>query len=259
MHDKKYMSVGELAKKMHTTVRTLQYYDKEKLLCPSSQSEGGRRLYTHKDMIKLHQIQSLKSLGFSLEEIKNKLMPLDTPEEIAAILSKQALTIQEQIQQLSKSLQEIELLKEEVLQMQQVDFKKYADIIVNLQMNNQYYWLIKHFDDSTLDHIRHRFNKDTGLSFIHRFNQLIEEILILKDNNVSPDNIEAQKAAQKFWKIVMEFTNGDMSLIPELMKFNDQLDEQNEWTKKQKIANDYIQPALEIYFQNAGVDPFKEQ
>lgn len=179
------MSVGELAKKMHTTVRTLQYYDKEKLLCPSSQSEGGRRLYTHKDMIKLHQIQSLKSLGFSLEEIKNKLMPLDTPEEIAAILSKQALTIQDQIQQLSKSLQEIKLLKEEVLQMQQVDFKKYADIIVNLQMNNQYYWLIKHFDDSTLDHIRHRFNKDTGLSFIHRFNQLIEEILILKDNNVS--------------------------------------------------------------------------
>lgn len=259
MHNKSYMSVGELAKKMHTTVRTLQYYDKERLLCPSSQSEGGRRLYTHKDMIKLHQIQSLKSLGFSLEEIKNKLMPLDTPEEVAAILSKQALTIQDQIQQLSKSLQEIELLKEEVLQMQQVDFKKYADIIVNLQMNNQYYWLIKHFDDSTLDHIRHRFNKDTGLSFIHRFNQLIEEILILKDNNVSPDNIEAQKAAQKFWNIVMEFTNGDMSLLPELMKFNDQLDEQNEWTKKQRIANEYIQPALEIYFQNAGVDPFKEQ
>lgn len=29
--------------------------------------------------------------------------------------------------------------------------------------------------------------------------------------------------------------------------------------KKQRIANEYIQPALEIYFQNAGVDPFKEQ
>ena len=117
-------------------------------------------------------VQSLKSLGFSLEEIKNKLMPLDTPEEVAAILSKQALTIQEQIQQLSKSLQEIELLKEEVLQMQQVDFKKYADIIVNLQMNNQYYWLIKHFDDSTLDHIRHRFNKDTGFKFHTSFQSI---------------------------------------------------------------------------------------
>ena len=41
---KGYMTVGELAKKMGTTVRTLQYYDKEGLLSPSSESEGGRRL-----------------------------------------------------------------------------------------------------------------------------------------------------------------------------------------------------------------------
>lgn len=48
-----YMTVGELAKKMGTTVRTLQYYDKEKLLSPSAESEGGRRLYTDKDMVRL--------------------------------------------------------------------------------------------------------------------------------------------------------------------------------------------------------------
>ena len=45
-----YMTVGELAGKMGTTVRTLQYYDKEHLLPPSAESEGGRRLYTYKDM-----------------------------------------------------------------------------------------------------------------------------------------------------------------------------------------------------------------
>ena len=31
-----YMTVGEVAKKMGTTVRTLQYYDKEGLLSPSA-------------------------------------------------------------------------------------------------------------------------------------------------------------------------------------------------------------------------------
>ncbi len=51
-----YMTVGEVAKKMGVTVRTLQYYDEEGLLSPSSESEGGRRLYTHKDVIKLYQI-----------------------------------------------------------------------------------------------------------------------------------------------------------------------------------------------------------
>lgn len=34
---------------MGITVRTLQYYDKEELLCPSVKSEGRRRLYTDED------------------------------------------------------------------------------------------------------------------------------------------------------------------------------------------------------------------
>ena len=38
-----YMTVGEVAKKMDVTVRTLQHYDREGLLSPSSMSEGGRR------------------------------------------------------------------------------------------------------------------------------------------------------------------------------------------------------------------------
>ena len=59
-----YMTVGEVAKKMNVSVRTLQYYDKEGLFTPSAESEGGRRLYTDKDMIQLHQILSLKHLGF---------------------------------------------------------------------------------------------------------------------------------------------------------------------------------------------------
>ena len=59
-----YMTAGQMAKKMGITVRTVQYYDREGLLKPSAKSEGGRRLYTDKDLITLHQIISLKSLGF---------------------------------------------------------------------------------------------------------------------------------------------------------------------------------------------------
>ena len=97
---KGYMTVGELAKKMGTTVRTLQYYDKEGLLSPSSESEGGRRLYTDKDMVKLHQILTLKSLGFSLDDIKNRLISLESPEAIAGVLTEQAAAIREKIRRL---------------------------------------------------------------------------------------------------------------------------------------------------------------
>lgn len=250
-----FMTIGQLAKKMRTTVRTLQYYDKEGLLSPTAESEGGRRLYTHKDMIKLHQIQSLKSLGFSLNDIKNKLISLDTPKEVVDILNEQSLAIQQKIQQLTETVAAIEALKTEVLQMQVVDFKKYADIIVNFQMNNEYYWLIKHFDNATLDYIRTQFNKESGMDFIERFNQLNDSIMKLKEKNVDQKDKQVQALAKEFWDMVMEFTNGDMSMLSTLTNL---MEDNNEWVEKQKIVNEYLQPALELYFLNTGINTGEE-
>ena len=98
-----YLTIGELAQKMDVTVRTLQYYDREGLLKPAAISKGGRRLYSTKDIVKLHQILSFKYLGFSLVEIKTKLFNLDTPQEVAAILNQQKSVIQEQIANLSEA------------------------------------------------------------------------------------------------------------------------------------------------------------
>ena len=188
-----FMTVGEVAKKMGVTVRTLQYYDKEGLLSPSAESEGGRRLYTDKDLITLHQIISLKSLGFSLGDIKERLISLETPIDVANALTKQADDIRQKIEQLQASLSAIEQLKAEVLQMQTVNFKKYADIIVNLQMKNDSYYLIKRFDDDTLDHIRSQFDKESGLDFMDRFNRLSDEIVQLQKENVPPESENARK------------------------------------------------------------------
>ena len=112
-----YMTVGELAKKMNTTVRTLQYYDREGLLSPSAESDGGRRLYTDKDIVTLHQIQSMKFLGFSLDDIKNRLISLDTPIQVADALTEQAKAIREKIASLSEALEAVEKLRVEILQM----------------------------------------------------------------------------------------------------------------------------------------------
>ena len=111
-----YMTAGAVAKKMGVTVRTLQHYDKEGLLSPSAMSEGGRRLYTDKDTIKLHQILSLKHLGFSLDDIRDRLIPLDNPTDVAQILSEQAAIVREKITSLTESLSKIEALKAEVLE-----------------------------------------------------------------------------------------------------------------------------------------------
>ncbi|MDD2957645.1 MAG: MerR family transcriptional regulator [Lachnospiraceae bacterium] len=252
-----YMTVGEVAKKIGVTVRTLQYYDKEGLLAPSAESEGGRRLYTNKDLVLLHQIISLKSLGFSLSDIKGRLISLDTPVDVANALTEQANDIRKKIEQLSDSLAAIEQLRIEVLQMQTVDFKKYADIIVNLQMDNEYYYLIKKFDDETLDHIRCRFDKESGLDFMDRFNHLSDEILQLQKENVPPESERCQQLTKVYWDLIVEFTNGDMSMLPKLMEIGNFENADNDWEKKQSIVSSYLEPALEIYFSSIGVNPFE--
>lgn len=253
-----YMTVGEVAKKMGVTVRTLQYYDKEGLLSPSAESEGGRRLYTDKDLIILHQIISLKSLGFSLDDIKHRLISLETPTDVAIALAKQADSIRDKIEQLTASLTAIEQLKEEVLQIQTVNFKKYADIIVNLQMKNDSYYLIKRFDDETLDHIRNRFDKESGLNFMDRFNRLSDEIIELQKANVSPESEKCQRIVKAYWGLITEFTNGDMSMLPKLMEVGNIDTATNAWEERQKNINDYLEPALQVYFSRLGENPFEE-
>lgn len=253
-----YMTVGQLAKKMDVTVRTLQYYDKEGLLSPSAESEGGRRLYTDKDMVKLHQILSLKSIGFSLEEIKRNLVSLDTPADVAAALTQQAATLREKIAGLSASLKAIEALSAEVLQMQAVDFKKYADIIVNLQMNNEFYWLIKYFDDQTLELFRRRFNKESGGAMMEVFINLQQEAIRLQEAGVAPQSEQGRQFAASFWEMLLTFTDGDMSLLPQLMKFSDFDNPNQSQMEQQAVANAFIGPALEAYFDELGLDPLAE-
>lgn len=253
-----YMTVGEVAKKMGVTVRTLQYYDKQGLLSPSAESEGGRRLYTDKDIVILHQILSLKSLGFSLDNIKECLTSLDTPADVAKALTEQASALRVQIEQMTTSLSAIEQLKAEVLQMQSVDFKKYAEIITNLQLKNDYYRLIKHFDDQMIDHISKRFTIDDGKRFMAEFMQIQEEAVRLHNAGVPADSVEGQNFAKTYWNMITEFTNGDMSVLGKLMELGQAEMQNPNWQEQQAIAMTYVQEALDVYFIQLGVDPFQE-
>lgn len=252
-----YMTVGEVAKKMDVTVRTLQYYDRIGLLSPSAQSTGGRRLYTDKDVVHLHQILSLKSLGFSLDDIKKHLVSLESPAEVANVLSEQADGLKKKIDCLSESLRKIELLRAEVLQMQMVDFKKYADIIVNLQLKNDFYWLIKHFDNQTLDHIRNRFDTKSSLAMMETFRQLQKAAIELQQSGVPPESEQGQQLASAYWSMITEFTNGDTRMLTKLMEIGNLDGADDAWAQELALANAFLEPALDTYFTNLGINPFE--
>src|SRR3712207_7757414 len=73
--------VGELARRTGLSVRALRYYDGIELLSPSRRSEGGHRLYTAEDVVRLQRIKSLRALGFTLREIREYLDGSEVPLE----------------------------------------------------------------------------------------------------------------------------------------------------------------------------------
>lgn len=68
------ISTQELTRETGVTVRTLRYYDQIDLLKPSGKTDGGHRLYSERDVVRLQQMLFLKEMGFSLKEITNMLV-----------------------------------------------------------------------------------------------------------------------------------------------------------------------------------------
>lgn len=77
MVDVRPMQIGELAERTGLSIRTLRHYDEIGLLRPSARSEGGFRLYTADDELRLLLIRRMKPLGYSLEQMGELLSVVD--------------------------------------------------------------------------------------------------------------------------------------------------------------------------------------
>lgn len=252
-----FYTVGDLAKKMDISVRTLQYYDKEGLLIPSGRTEGGRRLYSQKDMVKLHQILSMKYLGFSLEEIKNDLFSLDTPDEVYALLGRQKIAIQNQIADLHKALNAVDVLRQEIVDMNEVSFEKYADIITFLRVKDYgYWWNSGMFQHDSSNPLKEKIMENAGddpnfsLRLYKEFNAIADKMYFLVKQGESPIGEKGQQAATELWAMIMEFSGGDMSMVPKLMIFNEHKEDWPEEIKTKQLAIDtFMGEALDYYLK----------
>src|SRR3990172_12959837 len=66
-----YLQIGEVAERTGVTQRPLRFYEEKGLLKPPTRMEGGFRLYSEADILRVEQIRRLQQLlGFSLAEIK---------------------------------------------------------------------------------------------------------------------------------------------------------------------------------------------
>ena len=113
---------------------------------------------------------------------------------------------------------------------------------------------MKQFDDRTIDHIQNRFDEESGTALINTWKRLCEEAAELQESGAAPESEEGQAVAEEWWDMVKDFTGGDMSLLPELIKFSVNRDGWDEgWKAKQASADIFIQKAMSVYFKISDI------
>lgn len=65
-----YVQIGELAKRLNITTRTIRYYEEIGLMGATERLGGGTRTYNNEDVLRLKFILKLKQLGISLKDIQ---------------------------------------------------------------------------------------------------------------------------------------------------------------------------------------------
>lgn len=244
-------STGELANMVGVSLRTLQYYDEQNLLKPIL-SEGGRRRYTRENVLRLGQILFLKSFGFSLEEIKDKILELKTSSDFKEIFSQQRKVLTEQIESLNHTVKMLDNAIVETKNGEEINMDRMIMIIESMKGGNPYTFVIRYFDDEQLkDYALRLIGAPNNMDYVKDIFNSLEQ---LYQTNADPAGKEGQEFAKRWWSMANQFTAGDVKLLKSLIYVGRDIQNwPNEVEDVKKPIENFLVKALRVYFKNHGI------
>jgi DNA-binding transcriptional MerR regulator len=96
--DNPLLQTGEVAERTGLSLRTVRYYDEMGLARPSARSEAGYRLYSEADVARLELLKRMKSLGLSLDEMREVAKRLEEGEHPELLSSAEAEQLANELQ-----------------------------------------------------------------------------------------------------------------------------------------------------------------
>jgi len=82
--DARPLQIGQVAQKTGLSVDAIRFYEKAGLVPRPARTQGGYRLYLHREVADLEFIQKAQQLGFSLKEIRELFSIQRNPQETCA-------------------------------------------------------------------------------------------------------------------------------------------------------------------------------
>lgn len=255
--EEKLFTVGELARRCGVTVRTLQYYDKEGLLSPRHYTEGGRRLYAQEDIVLLQQILFLKYFGFSLEEIRDRLLHTDSPAQISRIFSHQRDALKEQIAKIEEIVDLLEKTIGEIEMNGELGTEKLVAIMGMMKLNNPYSFILRYFSPEEMKTVFKWFDGDADAEdMVAEWEEMFSELISLYKKGADPEGEEGQSLAARWWEHVQKITKNDPKVMQALMDVGSDVDNWPDQAGDFKLAaRDFLSKAFEKYLKDIGMMP----
>ena len=100
-------TVGELAKKLGVSTRTIRFYEEKKLLHPCGRSEAGYRFYDDRSAERLQKIIMLRFLDYSLEQIREMMQREQQNPDVRKSLGEQEQLLLEKREHIERLLEAV--------------------------------------------------------------------------------------------------------------------------------------------------------
>lgn len=134
---KDIFSVSEFAQYTGLSIRTLHYYEEKGILHPLRDKDTGHRRYVKEDLLQLHQIVTLKFLGFTLEEIKDITMSTSVDLSFIETLRLQEAKLVEDKEKIEVSLEMIKRTVKLIEDEKQIDKDMLVSLLASMQTEKQ--------------------------------------------------------------------------------------------------------------------------
>ena len=113
---------------LSVSVRTVQYYDQRNLVSPTFLTEGGRRMYSESDIMRLRAVCYLRDIGLPIASIQ-KLISEERPEKIIGLLiDQQKKELLDEITERQNKLSRLDALEKGIRDTQNFSLHSINDI-----------------------------------------------------------------------------------------------------------------------------------
>lgn len=235
----KTYSVKELAGLSGVSRRTLQYYDNEGLLTADKNSKGHRMYHEH-HLRRLMQINFYKSVGFSLEQIRNKIK--QESNDTGEMLNTQSILLHRQLEGIKAKIHGIEVSNKLRSAGYEVPWELLAYLMNTLETDQIDHWSDYDFPEEDFNIFQDVFRtKSEMLDFYNEFRRIVLYAAAYQASRVPVESELAKELGQEWNAMVSRVTSKDPRVLGAFMRVDNN---RNKWSEGERNLIDEGEPYL---------------